>query len=372
MTAGIWRRIVGPTMQQGPVMNPSDRDVPARGADIHISGAGLVSKAESGSANYTIGQPGAAMATPLPEQAIPGAGWTQLPALLEGARPHQWAKNLLIFVPAILSGTILEPDRLAAVALSFVALCLIASGTYLLNDIWDLESDRKHWSKCKRPLPSGRLSLNMALVAALAGILLGLLVSVAVGPMVALAASCYLALTIAYSLALKRIPILDVSVLAGLFTLRLVLGIASAGVFASPWLLVFSMFLFSSLCFAKRYIELLRAGERGKAGLAHRGYQNADGPLLLVLGPSAGMGAVVTLILYVIFDAFRQTFYGNTAWLWAFPLILFLWVSRVWLMAARGELDDDPVTFAVRDAPSIMLGAAMLGAFILAWSGVFG
>jgi 4-hydroxybenzoate polyprenyltransferase len=341
-------------------MNPSDSNKSAQSADVHIAGAALASKSAAG------------LTSPLKKQASPASAWAQLPALLECARPHQWAKNLLVFVPAILSGTILDPERLAAVAVAFVALSLIASGTYLLNDIWDLEADREHWSKCKRPLPSGRLSMGVALASAPAAIALGLLLAALIGPMVALAAICYLTLTVVYSLAFKRVPILDVSVLAGLFTLRLVLGIASAGVFASPWLLVFSMFLFSSLCFAKRYVELVRAAQRGTAALAHRGYQSADGPLLLVLGPSAGMGAVVTLILYVIFDAFRQTFYGNTAWLWAFPLILFLWISRVWLMAARGNLDDDPVAFAVKDLPSILLGTAMFGSFVLAWSGLFG
>lgn len=353
-------------------MNPSERDLSARNADIGINGTNLKRKIGVRGPKYLAGGPGVGLAHPVPQADLPAAAWAQLPALLECARPHQWAKNILVFVPAILSGTILDPGRLAAVVLSFLSLSLIASGTYLLNDIWDLEADRGHWSKCKRPLPSGRLSIGLALVAAPAFIVLGLLLALAIGPLVALAAICYLTLTIAYSLGFKRVPILDVSVLAGLFTLRLVLGITAAAVFASPWLLVFSMFLFSSLCFAKRYTEITRAAQRGTTALAGRGYQSADGPLLLVLGPSAGMGAVVTLILYVIFDAFRQTFYGNTAWLWAFPLILFLWVSRIWLMAARGDLDDDPVTFAVRDAPSIMLGSAMFGAFVLAWSGLFG
>lgn len=359
-------------------MNPSDSDTSAQGADVQLAGAALAGKRSYMQrvgiwrSRPKAGASGSGLARPRAATASRATAWAQLPALLESARPHQWAKNLLVFVPAILSGTILDPERLAAVALSFVSLSLIASGTYLLNDIWDLEADRKHWSKCKRPLPSGRLSVGLALLAAPAGIALGLLLAALLGPMVVLAAICYLTLTVCYSLAFKRIPILDVSVLAGLFTLRLVLGIASAGVFASPWLLVFSMFLFSSLCFAKRYIELVRAAQRGSTALAHRGYQSADGPLLLVLGPSTGMGAVITLILYVIFDAFRQTFYGNTAWLWAFPLILFLWVSRVWLMAARGDLDDDPVAFAVRDMPSILLGATMFGAFVLAWSGLFG
>ncbi|MDP3418329.1 UbiA family prenyltransferase [Falsiroseomonas sp.] len=351
--------------QQGTTMKPSDRDNAGRSA-ASTKGTTMPRLAE----DAVLARGG--LAYRLPARMTRPEALAQLRALLESARPHQWAKNLLVFVPAVLSGTIADPDRMLSVGLAFVALCLIASGTYLLNDIRDLEDDRRHWSKCKRPLPSGRLSVGMAMVAAPVAIVLGLLLSAAVGPMTALAAACYLGLTLAYSLVIKRIPILDVSVLAGLFTLRLVLGIASAQVYASPWLLVFSMFLFSSLCLAKRYVELVRAGQRGTSALSHRGYQAADGPLLLVLGPSAGMGAVVTLILYVMFDAFRQTFYGNTAWLWAFPLILFLWVSRIWLKAARGELDDDPVAFAVRDVPSILLGAVMLSAFVFAWSGLFG
>lgn len=295
----------------------------------------------------------------------------QLRPLLACARPHQWAKNTLVFVPAVLSGQLGAENGLAAVALAFVALCILASGTYLLNDLWDVADDRRHWSKRRRPIASGRLPIATAMAAAIGGILAGLALGAVIGSGVLGVLGCYLALTLAYSFAIKRVPILDVGTLAGLFTLRLLLGIVAAGVFASPWLLVFSMFLFASLCFAKRYVELERAAKRGDQALAHRGYRREDGALLLVLGPAMAVASIVVLVLYVIFDAFRQTFYGNTVWLWAFPVILFLWTSRVWIFAVRGELDDDPVAFAVKDAPSVALGAAMLAAFILAWSGAF-
>ncbi|MFC6051034.1 prenyltransferase, partial [Methylobacterium hispanicum] len=188
------------------------------------------------------------------------------------------------------------------------------------------------------------------------------------GTVAALAA--YTALTVAYSLALKRVPILDVVVLASLFTTRLVLGTLAAAVAPSPWLLVFSMFLFGSLCFAKRYVEVERWKERGAGTTTSRGYETRDTPILLVLGAGTGVASIVTLVLYVMFDAFRLDLYASAGWLWAFPLILFLWLARIWLVAGRGRLDDDPVAFALNDGPSLMLGAALVGAFVLAWSGV--
>jgi 4-hydroxybenzoate polyprenyltransferase len=193
----------------------------------------------------------------------------------------------------------------------------------------------------------------------------------AAAPMAGITLFAYLGLTLAYSYGLKRIPVLDVAALASLFTLRLVLGIVSAGVYASPWLLTFSMFLFASLCFAKRYVEVEGSTARGKPTIGNRGYQAEDIPLLVALGLATGTASVVIMILYIIFDAFQRSFYGNTAWLWAFPLVLFLWISRVWLLAVRKQLDDDPVAFAVTDPSSLALGAAMLGAFLLAWSGFF-
>jgi 4-hydroxybenzoate polyprenyltransferase len=292
-------------------------------------------------------------------------------ALLECARPHQWAKNALVFMPAVLAGVINSSQALVATSVCFAALCLVASGTYIFNDLLDAADDRKHWSKRHRPIARGALPFSVAVLAAPIAVLSGLMIGLAVSPLAAACLFAYLVLTLVYSAGLKRVPVLDVAALATLFTLRLVLGIVGAGVQGSPWLLTFSMFLFGSLCLAKRYVEVEGAATRGQSKLASRGYQVEDAPVLIALGLATGTASVVIMVLYIIFDAFHRSFYGNTVWLWAFPVILFLWISRLWVLAVRRELDDDPVAFALTDPPSIALGATMLVAFILAWSGTF-
>jgi 4-hydroxybenzoate polyprenyltransferase len=295
----------------------------------------------------------------------------RLQGMLVCGRPHQWSKNTLVFVPAVLAGAINSSHALIATSLCFVALCLIASGTYIINDVLDVADDRKHWSKRHRPIASGALPISTAMVAAPLAIVSGLAIGFAVSGLAAATLCAYLVLTLAYSLGLKRLPVLDVTTLAALFTLRLVLGIVSADVQGSPWLLTFSMFLFGSLCLAKRYVEVEGAAARGRSTLSNRGYQVEDIPILIALGLATGTASVVIMVLYIIFDAFQRSFYGNTTWLWAFPVILFLWISRVWILAVRRQLNDDPVAFAVTDLPSIALGGTMLIAFILAWSGTF-
>ncbi len=294
-----------------------------------------------------------------------------LKALLACARLHQWAKNILVFAPGVLGGVISSGDVMTTTLLAFVALGLVSSSTYILNDLWDLDDDRRHWTKKDRPIASGALPISTAMVAAPIGLAAGFALAFAATPAAATVIAVYLAVTLGYTYRFKRVPILDVTVLAGLFTLRLVLGIVSADVYASPWLLTFSMFLFSSLCFAKRYVEIAAAAERGRMVLDHRGYRADDSPLLLGLGLTCGTASVVIMVLYIIFDAFQRSFYGNTVWLWAFPVVLFLWNARIWLKAARRELDDDPVAFALTDMTSIALGTIMVAAFILAWSGLF-
>jgi 4-hydroxybenzoate polyprenyltransferase len=168
---------------------------------------------------------------------------------------------------------------------------------------------------------------------------------------------------------IKRVPILDVVTLACLFTLRLALGIAAAQVVASPWLLVFSMFLFTSLSTAKRFTEIQRTAIKGETAVNGRGYLAVDAPMVLGLGLAAGTASILIMVLYLIFDAFSRDFYGNPHWLWLFPVILFLWISRVWLVGQRGELNDDPVAFALKDRQSLILGGIMAVAFVLAWAG---
>lgn len=295
---------------------------------------------------------------------------TRFAALAKAVRPHQWAKNALIFVPAILSGTIANPTTVIACVLAFVALGLVASGTYLINDLFDLSSDRRHWSKRFRPIASGDLPIVLSILSAVFAVGGGLAIGAAVGSGVFVSLAAYLMLTLAYSLHIKRVPILDVMVLAALFTLRLAIGIAAAHVYASPWLLVFSMFLFTSLSVAKRYTEIQRTISKGGTAVSGRGYIVVDAPLVLGIGLATGTASILILVLYLIFDAFNRGFYQNSNLLWCFPVILFLWISRIWLISQRGELDDDPVAFALKDRQSLALGTALVTGFLLAWRGL--
>lgn len=294
----------------------------------------------------------------------------RLRALFESGRPPQWSKNLLVFVPALLSNHLSDENALYATGVAFVSLCLIASATYIINDIVDAPNDRRHWSKRQRPLASGRLPTVDALIAALVGLTLGFALGLYGGAKVLLVLCVYVSLTLAYSGGLKRIPIFDAFTLATLFTLRLGLGIVASSAPPSPWLLVFSMFLFGSLSFAKRYTEIQGVAAEGSTAIDGRGYRASDRALIVAMGIAAGMGAVLIMTPYIIDDAFHQSFYGNTSWLWGFPCILFLLVSRLWLVCLRDELDDDPVMFAVKDPISLALGAALLACFAMAWGGV--
>jgi 4-hydroxybenzoate polyprenyltransferase/phosphoserine phosphatase len=293
----------------------------------------------------------------------------RLRALLHTARPHQWAKNLLVFVPALLSAQITDPAAVVACVVAFFALSMVASGTYLLNDLLDLPDDRAHWSKRNRPLASGRLPIVTALTAAALFVAGGLAAGAWIGSSALLVLLVYLATTLAYSFKLKRVPILDGFTLASLFTLRIALGIAATQVWASPWLLVFSMLLFGSLSYAKRYTEVTRAQARGAAPNAGRGYIGDDAPLLLGLGLATGVGSILMMVLFLIHDAFDRP-YGNPQWLWTFPAALFLWNARIWLVAQRGELNDDPVVFAIKDRLSWVLAGMMMVAFAFAWTGL--
>jgi 4-hydroxybenzoate polyprenyltransferase/phosphoserine phosphatase len=281
-------------------------------------------------------------------------------------RPHQWAKNTLVFVPLALGGALGDVRAWGACAGGFLAMNMLASGSYVLNDILDLADDRAHWSKSARPFAAGRLSILAGLVAAPAAIVGGLAVGrLTGGAAPAAMLALYLATTLAYSFGLKRTPILDLAVIASLFTLRLALGVTCAHVTWSPWLLVFSMLAFSSLSGAKRFTELARLRARGGDRLAGRGYRADDAPFLLALGVSLSVAAVLVMVLYLIEEAFRADLYRTPQLLWALPVGLALWFSRVWLLCGRGELHDDPVAFAVRDRISLVLGG-VLGAFTLA------
>ncbi len=290
-------------------------------------------------------------------------------SLVRSLRLHQCAKNLIVFVPLILGGRLTDLDEVFNTVVAFVALTWIASGTYLVNDVRDIAEDRKHWSKRFRPIAAGHLSSTTALSAALvciaAGVALGFLVSWKTVGMLLL----YLGVTLAYTLHLKTVAFLDGLVLATLFTIRLGIGAVAADVPPSPWLFVFSMFLFASLSYAKRHTELVKAIARDDKQLNGRGYRVVDAPMVLTVGMSTGIGAVMIMVLYIVEEAFRNSFYGSTGWLWGFPPLVFLFVVRIWLLSARGEMNDDPVAFAIRDPTSIVLSALLMLCFGFAWLG---
>lgn len=290
-------------------------------------------------------------------------------ALFRALRMHHWLKNLVVLVAPILSGAIVHAGVAASTLGAFLGLCLVASGTYLVNDLWDLPHDRRHVTKRHRPLASGALPLAWALPAAIILIVSGLAITAATGRDTLLMAVFYLAITLAYTAALKRIPVLDCFVLAALFTLRIAIGITTADVYASPWLLVFAMFLFASLSFAKRYSEILPLVRTELRAVNGRGYLPVDAPLVLGFGLASSTASILIMVLYLINDAFGRDIYGNPHWLWLLPSVLFLWVSRIWLLAQRGRLDEDPVAFAIRDRTSLLLAGAAGVAMILAWAG---
>jgi len=288
------------------------------------------------------------------------------PTLRRGLRLHQWAKNALVFVPLVLGGKAGDPAAWLAASGGFLALSLLASATYLLNDLWDLSEDRRHWSKRNRPLASGDLPVTTAIVfIALGGLAaFGLAIWIGAGCVAILA--LYLALSLAYSFRLKREALVDVFILASLFTMRLALGLVVTGVAFSPWLFVFSIFIFLSLSAAKRQTEITRMVAHGLSETPGRGYRASDAPLVLSLGVSAMVATVLVLVIYLMQDAFPRGLYHHPQFLWGLPFVLFLWLARIWLLCHRGELYDDPVAFALKDRLSLGYAGATVLLFVAA------
>lgn len=272
-------------------------------------------------------------------------------AWIRAMRPHQWLKNLLLLVPLLAAHRLFEPTALQDIALAFAAFCLCASSTYLINDLLDLQADRAHPTKRDRPFSSGELAVSAGLVGGpllgLAGLALAWLVS----PWFLLVAAGYYALTLAYSLKLKRIAILDVVTLAGLYSMRIVAGATAIGSDLSFWLLAFSMFIFLSLALVKRYTELRALPSTHAGKTAGRDYRRDDLPVIGALGSTAGYLAILVLAMYINSPESLEL-YRSPRLLWALCPLFLYWISRVWLLASRGEVHEDPILFALRDGAS--------------------
>jgi len=275
--------------------------------------------------------------------------------LLRVLRPHQWTKNLIIFVPLLTAHRLDTPALLRSAALAFAAFSLCASALYVLNDLFDLDADRRHAGKQNRPFASGALPIPVGFI--LVPVLLAGAAALAatLPARFALVLGAYLGLTTAYSLWIKRLTLLDVFLLAGLYTIRLVAGHEATGVPYSAWLLVFSMFIFLSLALVKRFQELHTYNSHAPG----RGYTPGDLELIASLGTSSGYLSVLVLALYVNSDQVRTLYHHPLRLLLICPLFLF-WISRVWLLAHRGQFHDDPVQFALCDRMSYLVGLLTL------------
>jgi 4-hydroxybenzoate polyprenyltransferase len=281
-------------------------------------------------------------------------------------RPHQWSKNMLALAAVLLGWPQLTTQGLFAAVAATGLLCILASLTYLLNDISDLAADRRHWSKRRRPFAAGALPVRYGLIAAIVGIPLTIALGVMISPMTGATLAAYGVLTLAYSFGLKRIPLFDAFIIGVLFTLRLVLGVVSAQLEWSVWLLTFSMFFFFSLALAKRHTEILRAAAAGEQALRGRGYLVGDRDVTLGLGLCTAMASVLLLVLYLMDEVFPAALYPAPGFLWLAPCAVFLWVGRIWLLAHRGQMTDDPVVFALKDKISLVLGATAVLSFLAA------
>ena len=281
----------------------------------------------------------------------------RLVALVRALRVHQWVKNLLVFVPVILDHKLFAPEVMAKSATAFVAFCCAASSAYILNDLLDVEADRRHPTKRHRPFAAGTLSPSTGLL--LVPLLLAIAFIASLGTLpgtfVELLA-IYIVLTTAYSLLLKRLAVVDVLVLAALYTLRVLAGIAAAQVRFSTWLLAFSMFLFLSLAFLKRFTEVSAMEGAATEQVRRRGYIRGDREWLGSMGGASGYLSVLVLALYINSEQV-VALYRAPLLLWLVCPLLLFWTSRMWLLAHRGQIHDDPIVATVRDPVSYLLGA---------------
>lgn len=286
---------------------------------------------------------------------------------LKAIRPHQWLKNILVFLP-MLTAHQYDAQTFFYSLLAFIAFSAVASSAYVFNDLLDLAADRAHPRKCRRPFASGAIPIAhgtwMGVGLLATGIIIAALVNwTLLGVLVG-----YYAITTAYSLDLKRRTIIDICTLAGLYTLRIAAGGAAASLPLSVWLLAFSIFFFLALAAVKRQAELVDTAKRGKLEASGRGYRVDDLPLISQVAISAGFVSVLVMALYVNSPTVVQL-YSYPAALWGVCLILLYWITRIVMITHRGHMDDDPVVFAAKDRISqicflVILACALGGALL--------
>jgi 4-hydroxybenzoate polyprenyltransferase/phosphoglycolate phosphatase-like HAD superfamily hydrolase len=278
-------------------------------------------------------------------------------------RVRHWIKNVLVFVALFAAHRFTEPLAWQQAIFTFFAFCAVCSGIYVFNDLFDLASDRSHPSKRFRPLAAGAISLSSAFVIALLLLTLGLFLAFCSGLWVGFAILGYCVVNAVYTLQAKRVAVLDVSILASLYTLRIVAGALAIAAPLSPWLFAFSVFAFLSLALLKRAIDLNRLAPDEK--LPGRGYTGRDAAFVNTFGAGAALAAVLVLSLYVSAPQ-AAVLYRNPAWLWFALAVILFWLMRMWQLAMRGASDDDPVLFATKDPTSWICAALIAACFVAA------
>lgn len=301
--------------------------------------------------------------TPLERHfAHPAGGWA---VWRKALRLHQWAKNALLFVPLLTAWTSSTWVALGHLLLAFLAFSLVASATYVVNDLGDLDNDRAHPRKRSRPLASGALPVLQVLAVAAALLLLGFAVALFLSPAFTLALAVYVVLTTAYSAVLKRYVLLDVLALGLLYTIRIIAGAIAIEVAVSAWLLVFSAFIFFSLALVKRCAELVLYRQQGRSASAGRDYRVEDLVVLWPMGVGASLSAVV---VFCLFASSHETLvrYAAPDLLWITAAGLLYWLGRLWIKTSRGEMHDDPMVYALRDRGSRLTVLTMVAAALSA------
>ena len=283
-------------------------------------------------------------------------------------RIHQWMKNCLLFVPLLAAHQITNTDAWLALIMAFFSFSLCASSVYIVNDLLDLESDRQHPRKCMRPFASGLIPASVGVALAPVLLLSSLALALHVGSHFLSWLLFYFVLTCAYSGGLKRLMLVDCLILAMLYTLRIVAGAAAISMGLSFWLLAFSVFLFLSLAFVKRYAELEVQLLSGKQKTHGRGYYTSDAPLLQTMGMASGYAAILVLAFYLNSEDVTKL-YKTPELVWgAVPIMLF-WISWMWMKAHRGEMHDDPLVFALKDKASLQAGVAFAAVLAMGAAG---
>ena len=275
-------------------------------------------------------------------------------------RMHHWIKNALLLVPLVAAHRFTDISEWIKLMIGIVAFGVCASSAYLVNDLLDIESDRRHRSKRARVIASGKLRISKGIYLALGLLVVGVLLALGLPEGFLACLLIYWLGANLYSLFLKQIYLVDVVVLAGLYFLRILSGAEIVDVVVSPWLFIFSLFFFLSLALSKRYVELLRIADLPVTKIAGRGYGTGDGWVVLLSGAGSGVLSIIVLAFYMN-SGHIDTLYRKAEFIWIGVLLTLVWISRVWYRAKRGLLDDDPIIFAIKDRTSyVILGLIMV------------